>query len=297
MIVERRGGGLPAGANPPAAGRDDGYALLAAVTAVAAFAYLAFQVLAANQGAVALVAGRMQQARLAAAAEAGLALAVHGLAADDRGARWSIDGRPRRLQFDGVDLTITVEDERGKAPLGSLNDGQARALFAGAGATGERLDALVGEFRDWQTEDTTAPDATRSLLAPPPGPPVRHGPFRTVGELGGLKDLDPATFARIAPAVTVFFEESGPFIPEHASLLARATMSADVVQDPEALAADTPAAAGSLDQDLAPDDHFIGRTLTIRVVARDRDGARTHRTEIIEMTGDRARPYWVRYLE
>ena len=109
--------------------QDKGYALVAAVTAVAAFAYLAFQVLAANRGAIDLVSGQSERARLVAAADAGISLAVHGLAADDRGVRWSIDGKPRRLEFAGVDLTVTVEDERGRAPLGGLNDGQSHAMF------------------------------------------------------------------------------------------------------------------------------------------------------------------------
>ena len=75
-----------------------GYALVAAVAAVAAFAYIAFQVLAASQGGVAIVSGRLQQARLSAAADAGIALAVHNLATSDRTLRWSIDGRPRHVE-------------------------------------------------------------------------------------------------------------------------------------------------------------------------------------------------------
>lgn len=276
--------------------REDGYGLVAAVTAVAAFAILSFQVVAADRGGIELALGRVQQARLAAAADAGISLAIHGLAADDRGARWSIDGRPRRLEFDGVDLTVTVEDERGKAPLSALSDSQARALFAGAGAGSDRLDALVTEFRAWQTEDNTAPDADSppSVLAVPP---VRHGPFRTVGELAALRDMDPSIFVRIAPAVTVFFEDYGPFEPANASPLAKAAMSGDTLENPDQLDNEAKVDAQRPDEELAADDHLIGRTLTIRVVARDRDGARTHRMEIIEMTGDKAQPYWVRYVE
>jgi len=37
--------------------------------------------------------------------------------------------------------------------------------------------------------------------------------------------------------------------------------------------------------------------LTVRVVARARDGARTHRMEIVELTGDAATPVWIRYVE
>jgi general secretion pathway protein K len=280
---------------PATSRREGGYALVAAVTSVLAFAYIAFQVLAADEGGIGAVAARINQAKLSAAADAGIALAVHALADPDRGARWSLDGRPHQAGFAGDELTIVLEDERGKAPLAGLNDAQARALFAGGGATGDRLDALVTEFRDWQTEGDTMSNAAGAQS----GSPVRHGPIRTVGELAGLKDMDPALLARITPAVTVFFEENGPFLPKHASPLALATMNADIEEasasgsslDGAESAAERPA------EELAADENLQGRTVTVRVTARDRGGAQTHRMAIIELTGDGRQPYWVRYVE
>ena len=277
--------------------RDEGYALVAAVIAVAAFAYVAFQILAADRGGLAIVAARMEQARLAAAADAGVMMAIHGLGAEDRGARWPIDGRSRQVQFDGFDLTVTVEDERGKAPMTQLDDAQARALFSGAGATGERLDALVAEFRDWQTEAESGAEAVTAHLRPSDGRPVRHGPFITVDELAALQDMTPGLFARIAPAVTVFFEDNGPFDAKHATALARATMNGDLSANPEQLDSQAEIDRQQPDEVIAGDDSLIGRTLTIRVVAKDRSGARTHRTEIVELTGDKAQPFWIRYVE
>jgi type II secretory pathway component PulK len=269
---------------------------VAAIMAVAAFAYVAFEVLAAGQGGAALVGGRIERARLAAAADAGLNIAIHGLATDDRAVRWTIDGRSHDIEFDGVNLNIVVQDERGKAPLIGLNDGQARALFEGAGATGERLDALVTEFREWQTQE----EAVRDPSAPPPERAIRHGPFATVGELAGLQDMDPALLSRIAPAVTVFFEESGPFEPSHASALAKAAMSAD--ENPQAQDADAEAQAAEIaserpEIDIASDGSLIGRTLTVQVTARARNGERIERSAIVEMTGDKVTPYFIRYVE
>jgi len=273
---------------------EGGYALVAAVTSVLAFAYIAFQVLAADEGGVGAVAARIEQAKLSAAADGGIYFGIHALANPDRGARWSLDGRPHQIAFGGTDLTIVVEDERGKAPLQGLNDSQMRALFAGAGASGDRLSALVTEFRDSQTEeDTVARDAEAVSDTP-----VRHGLIRTVGELAGLRDMDPTLLARIAPAVTVFFEETGPFDANHASPLAIATMNADIEESSDGT---TPSAASALIQgpaeELAADDNLQGHTVTVRVTARDRSGARTHRMAIIELTGDKQRPYWIRYVE
>jgi len=276
--------------------RDGGYALVAAVTSVLAFAYIAFQVLAADEGGIGAVSARIEQAKLSAAADAGIVLAVQAMADSDRGARWSLDGRPHQMDFAGDELTIVLEDERGKAPLAGLNDAQARALFAGAGATGDRLDALVTEFRDWKSDA----DAMANASAAPSESPVRHGQFRTIGELAGLKDMDPAMLARIAPAVTVFFEENGPFLPDHASPLAVATMNADIEETSSSTLLSSGSAnftAGRPAEELAGEDNLQGRTVTVRVTARDPDGAKTHRMAIIELTGDSHQPYWVRYAE
>ena len=277
--------------------REDGYALVAAVTAVAAFAYVAFQALAAGQGSVAIVAARVEQTRLAAAADGGVDLAIQGLADRDRASRWSLSGRPHSIDFGDVNLTIVVADERGKAPLQGLNDEQARALFQGAGATGERLDALVTEFREWQSQDSDSEPHQGPPTAAELAFPVRHGQFETVGELAGLRDMDAALFAQIAPAVTTFFEEDGPFEPEHATPLAIAAMTAQGADSPEALANLGEIAKQAPDEEIAGEENLVGRTLTVQVVARARDGAQTHRMAIVELTGDKTRPYWIRYVE
>jgi len=277
--------------------REGGYALIAAVTAVAAFAYLAFQVLAADQGAIAMVTGRVRQARLTAAADAGVAMALHGLAAEDLGTRWSNDGRTRHLTFNDVDLAVTVEDERGKAPLSGLDNIQARALFSGAGAAGDQLDNLVAEFREWQNDPVAGGDLGGLNLPSSDGRAIRHGPFRTVGELAALQDMTPDIFARIAPVTTVFFEDTGGFSPGHAAPLAKAAMEADTLETPEQIDSEAQASDKRPEEELASEESLVGDTMTIRVVASDRTGARASRMEIVELTGDPAKPYWVRYVE
>ena len=276
--------------------RDRGYALVAAVAAVAVFAFLAFQVLASNQGSIATVAAETRRARLTAAADAGIAIAIHGLTAEDRGQRWSPDGRVHTIRFGDIDLSVTVEDERGKAPLNALTDGQARALFAGAGASGDQLDALVAEFRDWVTDPASGVDTSAAPALRANGQPVRHGPMSTVGELAALPDMTLGLLARIAPAVTVFGEEAGTgFNAEYASPLAKAAVDGDALADPETLDNQTQVAGERPDEAIA--DATPAGAFTIRVIARDRNGAQTHRMEVIECTGGGPHPYWVRYAE
>jgi general secretion pathway protein K len=275
---------------------DRGYALLAAIVAVAAFAYMAYDVLAANRGAIAAASASAEQAKLTAAADAGIALAIHGLAADDVGARWSNDGRTRQLEFAGVDLSVTVEDERGKAPLSGMDNIQSRALFAGAGATGQQLDRLVGEFRDWQSDPVAGVDMSGLDIPPSDGRPIRHGPFRTVDELAALQDMTPRIFAKVAPATTVFFEDTGGFSAEHAQPLALTAMKASDLATPDE--ADTEAVtANERPEEELQTQIQTGVPMTVRVVARDRSGARVERMEIIELTGDPANPYWVRFAQ
>ena len=295
--------------------REHGFAMVAAVAAVAAFGFISFEVLAADRGVIAGVSARVEQARLSAAADAGVMMAIHGISQEDASQRWAIDGRPREVVFRGVDLVITIVDERGKAPLDGLNPAQSRALFQGAGATADRLDALVDELRDFQSadddDDTNTPAKTNAQdLA---AAPLRHGGFRTVGDLMALKDMDADLYSHIAPAVTVFFEESGPFERGHASPLAASTMRATENESPEEQQLDQ-----TDDQnptETIEDENMIGRSVTVSVVARGPYGAQTHRSAIVELTGSGSRnadgslvggdtangkahvPYWIRYVE
>jgi general secretion pathway protein K len=275
---------------------DGGYALVAAIVAVAAFAYMAYDVLAADRGAITAFSARAEQARLAAAADAGIALAIHGLAAEDVNARWSNDGRTRQLEFAGVDLSVTVEDERGKAPLSGMDNIQSKALFAGAGATGEQLDHLVAEFRDWQSDPVAGVDMSGLDFPTPDGRPIRHGPFRTVDELAALQDMTPQIFARVAPVTTVFGEDAGGFSAEHAQPLALAAMRAGDLETPDEADTEAVTASERPEEELQT-QILIGVPMTVRVVARDRSGARAVRTEIVELTGDPDNPYWVRYAQ
>jgi general secretion pathway protein K len=246
-------------------------------------------------------------------------MAIHGIGQEDVSQRWAIDGRSRELTFRGVDLLVTVQDERGRAPLDGLNPAQSRALFEGAGASADRLDALVDELRDFQSADdddetNTPPKTDAQDLA---AAPLRKGGFRVVGDLMALKDMDADLYARVAPAVTVFFEESGPFERGHANPLAAATMRATENESPEEQQLD------QSDDEARPaetieDENMIGRTVTINVIARGPDGAQTHRMAIVELTGAGSKdkdvsfsasasattssgkptmPFWIRYTE
>ncbi|HEV2365167.1 MAG TPA: hypothetical protein VGS12_13330 [Caulobacteraceae bacterium] len=275
-----------------AARGDDGFVLLAAVLGVAAFAAIVLMVLATDRGALLETRAGMERARLDAAADAGLMIAVHGLGENAGPGRWTIDGTVRQADFDGVDLQIRIEDERGKAPLGDLDRAQARALFIAAGAAGPRAEALAEEYTDWQLadDDVETGGVTSADYAGLPFAP-RHGRFRTVGELMALKDMNRPIFERLAGSVTVFFGESGPFLPEAASPVAAAAMAGD---QPSSGFDQLHLDRLTLDKDETAS--LVGRPLRI-VVRATAGAARAEQSAIVEFTGSPDQPYWVRYAD
>jgi general secretion pathway protein K len=278
--------------------RQDGYALVAAVVAVAAFSYVSLEVLASDRGITGQVGAESQRAKLTAAADAGIAMALRGLGVDDPASRWPIDGRPVKAQFAGMALTIVVEDERGKIPINDLNEDQVREMFSIAGVSGDRLDTLTDSFNDWTDEDDDRrPSGAEAPDYRPLGIKPRNGRFRSVAELIHLRGMDPKVLAKIAPAATVFFGESGGFSPGTAQPFALAVMteggpdSAEVIERQRELEGERPA--------MEEIDHssYIGRIFTVRVSAADSRQGQVMRTAIVELTGNTASPVWIRQVD
>ncbi|MDR3509131.1 MAG: type II secretion system protein GspK [Caulobacteraceae bacterium] len=278
-----------------AAASEDGFALVAALTGAALFALFAYTVLAADRGATAGLSAQFQRARLEAAADAGLATAVEGLGRPP-GQRWAIDGRTLTFTLDGVEIEATVEDERGKVPLNGIKPDQARRLFNAAGVSGARLDQLTDGLLSWE-DGVDRPNGARGIDYAADGVRRRAGPVRTLGELAAIKGMDPNILARIAPAVTLFPADSGGFDSQTASPLALKVMSAGGADSPGAIIRARALAGERAALDTGPSTTYVGRTLTIRIAARDSGGGVFRRTTVVELTGQPAHPFWVRAID
>lgn len=269
--------------------------MVAAVACIGAFAYIAFEVMAASRGVVVGASAEMDRARMAAAADAGLAMAVHGLGIDDRSQRWGIDGRPRQSSFDGMTLTIAVEDEKGKIPLNHINEQQVRILFETAGVSGERLDQLTDSFNDWRdADDERRRSGAEEEDYAPAGIRPRNGRLRTVEELIHVKGMDPGVLARISPALTVISE--GGFQARNASPLAIAVMSEAGLDTPQALDRERELRGQRTAIEITADEDLIRRPVTVRVSVDDNRGGRYQQATVIELTGLRDRPFVVRQI-
>jgi general secretion pathway protein K len=277
--------------------RDSGYAMLAAILGIAAFSYVAFQVLAENRGIISVVQAENERARLTAACNAGLTLAVQGLASKNKKQQWLIDSTRRVLKFDDVTLTIVIEDERGKVPLNGINEDQVRDVFSTAGVFGPRLDTLVDSYEDWLDPDSERREnGSEAPQYAAVGYKPRNGSFHTVSELRYLKGMDNDVYARVAAASTVFFGESGGFSEGTSQVLALAALSEIDLNSKEIIRRQQEIAGLRPAEDATDPPYLTGRTLTVHVEA-SRAGADIKRSAIVELTGNPADPVWMRYLE
>lgn len=259
--------------------RDDGYAVLAAMVAAAAAALVALQIGAASHDAVISASAEATRARLSAAAQAGVASALAGLAADDPAARWTLDGDPHTLDFGDAVLTLRIEDERGKIPLNTISREQARAMFTLAGADGAVADALASAFVRLRQGDS--PGAARGLY--------------DVGDLKRLPGMSDALYAVIAPSASVEVRDAA-FEPRTSTPLALEVMTGAAPGSPSVIARERELAGETAALDTGPPLALAGRPLTLRVEARDDRGDAYVLAEVVELTRAAQRPVVVRRL-
>jgi general secretion pathway protein K len=143
--------------------RERGYAMIAAVAAVAVFGYLALAAITGGRSAVVAASAGLTRAKLTADADAGVALAIHQLGLTDPARRWSVVGPPRQVDFDGARLTIDIEDDNGKIPLNFVAAPQLRQLFEQAGADPRQIDGLVQALIDLRGDPTPKDGASAAL--------------------------------------------------------------------------------------------------------------------------------------
>ncbi|WP_213979258.1 type II secretion system protein GspK [Sphingomonas sp. dw_22] len=273
---------------------EEGYALVAAVASIAVFATMALTVLSATRMAIEDVGAEQAQMQAIAAADAGIALALSRLLADDVTQRWAADGRVRSTRFSDANLRITVKDERGKVPLGLLNEKQATKLLEEAGLDGDRLLIARDSLLDWIDDDSdkrpfgAEEPYYRAAGLFPPG-----GRIASVDELALVRGFDARTIARIRPYVTTYTVRSG-FDAEYADPRALAVMDEGGEGGPAAINRARELAGQQTALAFANTPSLAGRPISIEVDATLPSGAHATRTMIVELTGTTDQPYLVR---
>ena len=280
--------------------REEGYALIAAILSIVIFALMALTIINVTRSSTLMASAEIDRAKLSAAADAGIAIAVHGLMLNDPVRRWAIDGKARREVFERTTLDIIVEDERGKIALNLINKSEVEAMFAEFGLQGLELEAAVDSFLDWRDEDDDPrPRGAEFEVYAPKQIKPRNGELRTLGELALISGIGPELAQRMIPFTTVNFG-TGEFDPRYASELAKRVSSINEISNGLFDSADSEAAKlGRSIEALRTrrTDSLVGRPLTIRVTAKQPPDKSAQRTAIIELTGSEVRPFVIRARE
>lgn len=271
---------------------EEGYALLAAIAAIAIFSTLALAVLGQVQGAILQSKAEIERARADSAAEAGAQLAIQNLIGASPAMRWSFDGRPRAFSFGGAEVTIRLIDQRGKLPLVALEEKQVRKLFELLKVPADRIDIVTDSYLDWtDDDDEVRPNgAELEYYAARHIHPQNSAP-QSFEELELIRGFDPALVARIRDVATLHFG-NGSFDSTHANPIAVAVLSSGAGNSPEEIEAEREAQGQRVAIDLN-DTNLAGRTVEVAVDAATRGGGRAHLSEVIELTGNRDRPFAV----
>jgi len=249
-----------------------GFAIVAVVWAVALLSVMALDVLAAARREAGNAETALGRAQLEAAAEAGVALATHALLAGG-------GNPPDSVEFDGIALSIVVEEESGKLDLNASSPRLLRELFEALDVPPARAEALVAAIEDWRDQDqiprprggAEAADYRRAGGGVIP----RDSVFQSVEELAEVAGFTPELVARAAPALTVYTRSPQPERGRAPDLVLRALGG--------------PTGRPALE--LRPPAEG-GRVVTIRVEARA-GAARLERAAVVRLTGNPREPIFV----
>ncbi len=276
--------------------RERGMALISVLWGVAILSVIATIAMAASLTYRRIEANAWQGVRSRTIAEAAVVRAVLALIDTRPEERWRVDGVPQEFLFDGVKITISIQDELGKVDLNMAREDILRNMFHATVRNQGVADGLTDRVLDWRSpgELKRINGATPSdyKAAGYPYAP-RSGPFQSVDELRLVMEMTPALFGTIEPVVTIYSRR--PTIdPQTAPKLALiAALGGDEQAADAAISARDAGASGrTRPGTLDPGMGLGGRAFTIDVKVALDTHTYAHQA-VIRLTGDPARPYWI----
>jgi len=279
----------------PTRQRDRGYAMLAVVAGIGVMAALAAGAAAATAARLDTLEAETTRARLTAAADAGVAIALANLTRPGIGARWAIDGRTYNETFNAVPVAIRIEDEAGKIMINRIDGENVGWLAAALGLPPAEVLTLRDSFDDWVDQDNVPRRyGAESERYRAHGYGARNGTPQSVEELADINGFTPALVSRVARIATVDVNGK-PFDKRYADPLAIAVMTdgdpggPDVIERRRELAGQRPALA------ITDPADWSGRVVTIIAAARGPGGAEAQRRVVVEITGKPRQPYILRW--
>lgn len=148
--------------------------------------------------------------------DAGVARAILALNDNRADQRWRVDSYPYAFTYDGVPMTISIQDEDGKFDLNEADDDTLEPLFVSVGVDEKTAAVLADRIVEWRTDVTSddahtlhgGTDADYGAAGLPWRP--RHADFQSVSELNLVLGMTPALFNRIRSDITVYSRNDSP---------------------------------------------------------------------------------------
>lgn len=242
--------------------------------------------------------------------DAAVARAV--LAIDDNRVdeRWRVDGYPYAFSYDGIPMTVSIQDEDGKFDLNEADDDTMEPLFQSAGLDANHAAALADRIVEWRSALNSddvhtlhgGTDADYASAGLPWRP--RHGDFQTVSEARLVLGMTPALFARIRPALTVYSKNDSPDEDVAPQAVLNALYPGNPMQVQRILsqhAGTVQAGLGTAPKTQGSAVIESGADLSGRVFEIDVDATYMNRHEtrrvVVLMTGGGSKPYLVQHWE
>ena len=276
-------------------GNDRGYAMLAVVAGIGVMAAVAAGAASSTAARLDTLEAETTNARLSAAADAGVEIALANLTCPGLATRWSIDGRTYNETFNQVPVAIRIEDEAGKIMINRIDGENIGWLMTSLGLPQSEVNVLRDSFDDWiDQDDSPRANGAEGRAYFPRGYGARNGPPQSVEELGDIRGFTPALVGRIARIATV--EVNGAaFDKRYADPLAIQVMndgdgnSPAVIERRREIAGQRPAFA------ITDPADWSGRVVTVIAVARGPGGAQAQRRVVVQLTGKPREPYVLRW--
>jgi general secretion pathway protein K len=278
----------------PLPARERGYAMVAVVAGIGIMAAIAAGAAQFTATRIDTIEAETAHARLEAAADAGVEIALANLTRTGLLSRWSIDGRIYNQTFGTVPVAIRIEDEAGKIMVNRIDGENIGWLMTALDVPDSQIAILRDSFDDWIDQDDEArANGAESEYYMPRGYSARNNPLQSVDELGDIRGFTPALAERIARLATV--EVNGAaFDKRYADPLAIQVMTDGDPASIEVLERKREVAGQVTALPIGDPADWAGRVVTIIAVARGSGGSEARRRVIVQLTGKPRQPYILR---
>ena len=216
--------------------RDSGFALLLVLWTMALLTLLAAQVTGAGRAETRVAAALRVAAQLRQAADAAVYETIWHML-DGGGDYWPPGSAQRVLDEAGQQVSVIIEDQRGKMDINQVPPALLQALFSILGADTTTAADAAKAISEWHTQQPA--DDEGSVTSPYAGSGSQWGPpgqdFQTLSELKLVRGVTPALYQASLPYLTLALEQ-GPWLavadPVVVAAVAKAKRDGNLVIEP-----------------------------------------------------------------